>query len=144
MCCLLKKKEYNQDSTYEIRFLCHCTVCGREFQYGDDASPMFTDDLWQWLCKHYGIDEDARAEAVGLKYLENLEDGHTYICAKCAEKALGRTLRLPDLNGSYFNKPFIMSYFGYNEVQADILRKALPVENKGNINSIHLVIRNRK
>lgn len=95
--------------------LCHCTVCGREFQYGDEASPMFTDDLWQWLCKYYGIDEDARAEAVGFKYFENLEDGHTYICAKCAEKALGRPLNLKDLNGSYFNRPFLESYFGYNE-----------------------------
>ena len=100
------------------RLLCHCTVCGRAFCYGDDASPMFKDDVWKYLLSYYGIDDEARADAVGVKYFEDLETGHTYICVKCAEKAFDRPIRIPDLMNCWFNIPFLKSYFGYSDVQA--------------------------
>ena len=100
------------------RLLCHCTVCGRAFRYGDDASPMFKDDGWKYLLSYYGIDDEARADAVGVKYFGDLETGHTYICVKCAEKAFDRPIRITDLMLCWFNVPFLKSYFGYSEVQA--------------------------
>lgn len=95
-----------------------CSVCERQFRYGDEMSPMFDDQAWNYILNYFGIDEDARADAVGLSFFENFNDGHTYVCYKCAEKAFGRPLRLTDLNGSWFNVPFIMHYFGYSEKQA--------------------------
>ncbi|WP_300505318.1 hypothetical protein [uncultured Duncaniella sp.] len=101
--------------------LCRCTVCNRPFKYGDEVSPMLDDQAWKWLIKHYGLEEhERRANAIQARSNPPCSSriGHTYICARCAEKAFGRPLRLTDLNGSAFNIEFIKSYFGYSEKQA--------------------------
>lgn len=98
---------------------CHCTVCDRAFEYGDAVSPMFDDGIWDRLIAYYHL---AEHEAEAFAYQKQaLSDGdwpycsdrkaHTYICADCAEKALGRRIRMSDLNGSDFNEEFTKAYF---------------------------------
>lgn len=104
-----------------LDLLCHCTVCDCEFSYGDEVSPMFDDSLWDFLIRYYGLEVHlATALFIQSHSCPPTYDriGHTYICAKCAESALDRPLRITDLNGSHFNMPFLISYFGYTPEQA--------------------------
>lgn len=93
---------------------CRCTVCNRPFRYGDEVSPMFNDQIWQLLIKYFHLEEHEQ-RALAIQRRSNppcyVRSAHTFICAKCAENALGRPLRLPDLNGSPFNDVFIACYF---------------------------------
>ncbi len=98
----------------EPSLLCYCTVCDRQFQYGDEVSPMFTDEIWKALISHYGLEEhERRAMERIIRSKPKLQDrdAHTFICADCAEKALGRPLQPADLNGSLFNDAFIKNRF---------------------------------
>lgn len=45
-----------------------CSVCERQFRYGDEMSPMFDDQAWNYILNYFGIDEDARADAAGLSF----------------------------------------------------------------------------
>lgn len=75
-----------------------CAVCNTQFEYGDDMSPMLKDDVWAYVIGHYGHD---RNDAYSTK------PTGLFICYKCMQKALGRSLTLEDLNGSQFNDKFI-------------------------------------
>ena len=67
--------------------MCKCKVCNRQFHYGDEWSPMFTNKIWFDLLDFYNL---WRYEA---------------------EEALGRKLSLDDINTSRFNEPFKRFYF---------------------------------
>lgn len=111
---------------------CQCTVCKRKFSYGDKWSPMFNNDIWDFLIYKYGLKKhewDSRKKFD--KYYDmwikgdngitndDLNDPsmHTYICYKCAEKALGRKITKDDLIGKNvpLNSKFERFYFKTNE-----------------------------
>lgn len=108
--------------------MCKCKVCNRQFHYGDEWSPMFTDKVWWDLLDFYNLWRyEAEAKAAfhkawheykrgpRLTPFANGENYHCYICYECAEKALGRKLTLEDINDSLLNKPFKKLYFKIEE-----------------------------
>lgn len=108
--------------------MCKCKVCNRQFHYGDEWSPMFTDKVWWDLLDFYNLWRyEAEAEAAFNKSWHEYKRGprltpfaddetyHCYICYECAEKALGRKLTLEDINNSLFNKPFKRFHFKIKE-----------------------------
>ena len=112
--------------------MCKCSVCNKEFEYGDENSPMVNNDVWKQILEFYNLTtsekekEDAFLKVYNLKYKTNNKglkadiseiarhDAlHTYICYECMEKALGRKLIREDLIGKNvpLNWAFEQMYF---------------------------------
>lgn len=94
-----------------------CNVCGKSFYYGDENSPMFKNEIWDIIIKHFGLSEFEKE--AGKRFLSFYKRGdksyrkdcHVFICSKCAEIALGRKIIEEDINDSPFNIPFREKYF---------------------------------
>lgn len=113
--------------------MCNCSVCNKEFKYGDKNSPMLKNDVWDAVLKHYNLKEEeiekeeifyklyhVKEHIIKSKLAKDIIDGvlnskllHTYICTDCMEKALGRKLTKDDLIGENipFNIEFEKEYF---------------------------------
>ena len=95
-----------------------CTVCGKSFNYGDENSPMFKDNIWNDIVNHFGLSgfekEAAKRFYSSVKSGDRSykEDCHVFICSECAESALGRKITAEDINDSPFNRPFREVYLG--------------------------------
>lgn len=85
-------------------------MCGKEFPYIGEESPMLKDEIWEQVAK----DEPE------IRYYDrrgNTWVGGGYLCKDCIEKRLGRFLKYEDLmtfdDGSPvpFNKYFVKKYF---------------------------------
>lgn len=83
-----------------------CQICDKVFNYGDEQSPVFTDEIWAEIFRFYEI--------------PLIPEYNGYICYKCAETALGRKINMSDLKEVPFNYAFIRFYF-----KNDILKIAL-------------------
>lgn len=102
-----------------------CTKCKTKFEYGDHMSPMFNEAIWKEIIEKAGLSEYEKiAKEKYNKWNGNPSTDrycyHTYICYECAEKLLGRKIRLSDLNNSWFNVPFLMFYFDMTEEEANV------------------------
>ena len=82
-----------------------CKVCNKKFDYGDEQSPVFKDDIWNHILKTYGFPELQPITE------EHPNDDSGFICYECAEKALGRKIQRNDLKEVIFNEPFVKHYF---------------------------------
>lgn len=113
--------------------MCNCSICNKEFRYGDENSPMLKNSVWDSILEHYSLkEEEAEKEEVYSKLYDVAENIirsnlakeiiyevldskllHTYICTDCMEKALGRRLTKADLIGENipFNVKFEKEYF---------------------------------
>lgn len=107
---------------------CKCKVCGKEFEYGDENSPMLTDKKWRRVVNFYNLKGyEERAKRLYTKYapyptiwnageIEDRDEWHLYICSDCMEKALGRKILPSDLMTAVpFNKAFEDYYFNQNK-----------------------------
>lgn len=113
---------------------CNCSICNKEFEYGDENSPMLKNEIWDKILNHYGIKNEEREKArlyyklwdlyyndavktkKAKKVLGEVLDSkylHTYICTDCMEKAMGRKLSKDDMIGENvpFNEEFEKCYF---------------------------------
>ena len=94
-----------------------CTVCNKEFYYGDHNSPMFIDELRNKIINYFKLTnfEKEAAKKFSSYYKgggkDYYPDHHVFICSECAEKALGREITDKDINDSLFNIPFREKYF---------------------------------
>lgn len=82
-----------------------CRVCGKDFDYGDEQSPVFKDDIWNQVLRTNGFQEIQPISR------EHPQDDTGFICYECVEKALGRKITKEDLQDVIFNEPFIEHYF---------------------------------
>ena len=93
---------------------CHCIFCNREFDYGDEWSPMLKNELWNRIIDYYDLHDKEIANSVlfnyyydlwiknrgtelGDEYNQKCTDHETLICYPCMERALGRELTFDDL-----------------------------------------------
>ena len=102
--------------------MCKCKVCGKEFKYGDENSPMLKNEVWGDVVRHYEL-QDYEENAYnaykkvnfgfGRKRFVDKDEYHLYICTNCMEKALGRKILKEDLMGKDvpFNADFEEKYF---------------------------------
>lgn len=91
-----------------------CTVCNKEFYYGDHNSPMFIDEVWNKIINYFKL---TNFEKEAAKKFSSYYKGEvkiiiqTTMCLSVAEKALGREITDKDINDSLFNIPFREKYF---------------------------------
>lgn len=94
-----------------------CTVCNKEFYYGDHNSPMFIDEVWNKIINYFKLTNFEKEAAKKFSSYHKgggkdyYPDHHVFICSECAEKALGREITDKDINDSLFNIPFREKYF---------------------------------
>lgn len=95
----------------------NCTICKKEFEYGDKHSPMLNDLVWNQVVHHYRLskyEKEARHRFL-TKWHRGIRDynpnDHLLICYECMERALGRKLTKEDIIDAPLSKPFIESYF---------------------------------
>ena len=101
----------------------YCCVCDKPIEYSGDDSVMLLDDKWHKVLDFYNLrkyEKDANRRAdefykkcdrrggLRLKAPKNI---HTFICNDCIEKALGRPIKITDINDSPFNQGYIKSHF---------------------------------
>lgn len=101
--------------------MCKCKVCNKQFNYGDEQSPMFTNEIWERLLDFYGLKEYEHMARVLFnanwrnrkrKPFRDKDKYHCYLCYECAEKALGRKILPEDINDSMYNTAFRRFYYG--------------------------------
>ena len=109
--------EYLDDQYY-------CCVCDKPIEYSGDDSVMLLDDKWHKVLDFYNLrkyekDANRRADEFYKKcdrrgglHLKEPKNIHTFICNDCIEKALGRPIKITDINDSPFNQGYIKSHFG--------------------------------
>ena len=75
-----------------------CTVCNKEFYYGDHNSPMFIDEVWNKIINYFKLTnfEKEAAKKFSSYYKgggkDYYPDHHVFICSECAEMALFYTI----------------------------------------------------
>ncbi len=84
---------------------CKCRVCGKWFDYGDEQSPVFKDDVWNQVLREHGFEEKQPVS------IEHPHDDTGFICYECVERTLGRKITKDDLANVSFNEPFNEFYF---------------------------------
>lgn len=92
-------KEDMEASDWELYFAKPhtCQVCNKKFDYGDEQSPVFEDEIWKKVLVESRINLTPKLEG--------------FVCYECAEKALGRKIQRKDLKEVIFNEPFVKHYF---------------------------------
>lgn len=94
-----------------------CTVCNKEFYYGDHNSPMFIDEVWNKIINYFKL---TNFEKEAAKKFSSYYKGEvkiviqTTMCLSVAN--VRRRLQVgeitdKDINDSLFNIPFREKYF---------------------------------
>ena len=95
----------------------NCTICKKEFEYGDKHSPMLKNLVWVTVVRYYNLSNYEREAE--HRFLTKWHRGirkynpkdHLLICYECMEKALGRKLTQEDIVDCPLNKEFVKNYF---------------------------------
>lgn len=81
-----------------------CGGCGKRIDILQFDSPVIDDYLWQHVLDYYQISEERQGPQLPAMNPQ-------YVCCECMEKAIGRKLRLNDLQPLPFNLYFKLHHF---------------------------------
>lgn len=91
-----------------------CTVCNKEFYYGDHNSPMFIDEVWNKIINYFKL---TNFEKEAAKKFSSYYKGEvkiiiqTTMCLSVANVRRRLQVADKDINDSLFNIPFREKYF---------------------------------